>query len=539
MSLFNTRELWSTHLNDEEGFSDQAMVIANVDNSPDDRKKIIIGSLSGLLRIFSVNSSESGYQANDLLLETELKYPILQLTTGQYLSASDNLNLAILHPRKLSVYSVSGTSGYSEHGSSYNILLIYEHNLQRSAYNMVSGPFGQVKGREFLCVQSIDGSLSFYEQESFAFSRFLPNFLIPGPIVYIPATDSFVVSTGCWSLESYRYQVLAISKDGENRDDATTGKGRRVTSDWSIILNEAVLDMQVIQVDKKSNCIVVLGERSLTVFKESGSNLFSKKLDYTPTCMTPYLNSECLMVAVCSEFNSILVYNSESLKWAAQLPFVPVAVHRDTVAAVQGCLVFLSDSGHLSCNYLGTVPELHLIHVNNSENAITNYAEAEAELQELKHIINAFNTDSSGLVAMLGSKNARVQQELDIIVSQFVDDSETDHGRSADIVHPVVNYDIRLVATANLTNVRAMLQVPWPLVTSKNVHVFSSVASDEPKQFQVKINLREPHLPANLKMNLVVAFTNKTGIPRTVSKGNPVADGLDCLKFFATSRDRT
>jgi Bardet-Biedl syndrome 9 protein len=34
--------------------------------------------------------------------------------------------------------------------------------------------------------------LSFFEQESFSFSRFLPGALLPGPIKYIPKLDSFV-----------------------------------------------------------------------------------------------------------------------------------------------------------------------------------------------------------------------------------------------------------------------------------------------------------------------------------------------------------
>jgi Bardet-Biedl syndrome 9 protein len=31
-----------------------------------------------------------------------------------------------------------------------------------------------------MCVQSIDGTLNLFEQESFSFSRFLPGFLLPG-----------------------------------------------------------------------------------------------------------------------------------------------------------------------------------------------------------------------------------------------------------------------------------------------------------------------------------------------------------------------
>lgn len=73
-------------------------------------EKIVVGSFSGLLRIFNVNGSDSlsGYQISDLLLELELKHPIIQLLVGLFLAASDKLHLAVLHPRKLSVYSVAG-----------------------------------------------------------------------------------------------------------------------------------------------------------------------------------------------------------------------------------------------------------------------------------------------------------------------------------------------------------------------------------------------------------------------------------------------
>ena len=39
-------------------------------------------------------------------------------------------------------------------------------------------------GLDYLCVQSFDGQLSVFECESFAFARFLPNFLIPGVNMY-------------------------------------------------------------------------------------------------------------------------------------------------------------------------------------------------------------------------------------------------------------------------------------------------------------------------------------------------------------------
>lgn len=87
---------------------------------------------------------------------------------------SDLLHLAVLHPRKLSVYSISGnlymlvtsplchpssetlisslmlcasgTAGNVEHGDQYQLKLVYEHNLQRTACSMTFGTFGGVTG---------------------------------------------------------------------------------------------------------------------------------------------------------------------------------------------------------------------------------------------------------------------------------------------------------------------------------------------------------------------------------------------------------
>ena len=59
-------------------------------------------------------------------------------------------------------------------------------------------------GRDFICVQSMDGTVSVYEQETFAFSRFLPGALLPGPIRYVPKTDSFVTVSSSRQVESYK-----------------------------------------------------------------------------------------------------------------------------------------------------------------------------------------------------------------------------------------------------------------------------------------------------------------------------------------------
>lgn len=85
-------------------------------------------------------------------------------------------------------------------------------------------------GKDFLCVQSLDGTVSFFEQESFAFTRFLPNFLLPGPICYIPRTDSFITVSSSWQVESYKYQVLAVAQDADSKEDSQkVAVGKKIT----------------------------------------------------------------------------------------------------------------------------------------------------------------------------------------------------------------------------------------------------------------------------------------------------------------------
>jgi Bardet-Biedl syndrome 9 protein len=66
------------------------------------------------------------------------------------------------------------------------------------------GPFGNVRGKDFICVQSLDGCLTVYEQESFAFSVFLPGALLAGPLAYLPKTDSFVTMAASANLQAYK-----------------------------------------------------------------------------------------------------------------------------------------------------------------------------------------------------------------------------------------------------------------------------------------------------------------------------------------------
>jgi Bardet-Biedl syndrome 9 protein len=76
MSLFKAREWWSTRLGNDEEFDLGCLCICNIDNEGEGDPKLCVGSFSGMLRVLYPRQRE--YQVDDLLLETDLGFPILQ-----------------------------------------------------------------------------------------------------------------------------------------------------------------------------------------------------------------------------------------------------------------------------------------------------------------------------------------------------------------------------------------------------------------------------------------------------------------------------
>ncbi len=208
------------------------------------------------------------YQAADLLLEVDFKEPILQIAAGTLLANSAKIQLAVLHPRRFAVYSISSTSGAVDQGTAYNVLLIYEHVFEKeqlkqttssssssfssSAVSCLLGTFGQQQQqqqssnssggagtlqREAVCIQH-SGSLHFYENEAFSFafqrgsgggggdqqtgstssSSSKNRTAFPGELAHIAAhrgqPGDLIVMTGddgFYSVECYRYQELAMA----------------------------------------------------------------------------------------------------------------------------------------------------------------------------------------------------------------------------------------------------------------------------------------------------------------------------------------
>ncbi|KAG2452068.1 hypothetical protein HYH02_003104 [Chlamydomonas schloesseri] len=380
MSLFKARDWWQTQCGHGEEFDMGCLLVANIDNDSSGQVKIATGSFSGFLRVYLPR--DRGYKPEDLLLETELEGgPILALAAGRF-TGSGGLQLAVLHPRKLTVYSVAAQGG----GAYLNLSRLYEHWLEHTAANMTYGPFGGVQGCDYICVQSYDGQVSFFEAEGAAFSRYLPNFLVPGPLAYVEACDSFVTCTAALELEAYKYKVIAAASSEKQaaKEVASPGRGtssmgaapsgagssKRVQADWKVVLGEAAIDIRVGRFSQglgpHQADIVVLGEHNLFVLSSySGQITFQKRLEYHPSCCTTYPvpgaktpgGAENLLVA--THTKALLVYRTTVLSWAAKHDLQPVAVAVADLPAMRGAIVALDDGGGLSVGYLGTDPLLN------------------------------------------------------------------------------------------------------------------------------------------------------------------------------------
>uniref|UniRef100_A0A674DQL6 Bardet-Biedl syndrome 9 n=1 Tax=Salmo trutta TaxID=8032 RepID=A0A674DQL6_SALTR len=511
MSLFKARDWWATVLGEGEEFDQGCLCVGDVDNSGSGHDKIVVGSYMGMLRVFSPHPAKPGEPspAHSQLLEVQLRDPVIQVEVGKFVSCSDLLHLAVLHPRKLSVYSVSGTAGNVEHGVQYQLKRVYEHNLQRTACNMTYGTFGGVTDHHSLCIQSMDGMLMFFEQESYSFGRFLPGFLLPGPLCYCSRTDTFLTVSSARQVESYRYETLAVATDAETRQDAeqhSKTAGKRLTADWTLVLGEQALDLSVPYFSPSS--IFVCGERNLYCLKDNGHIRFMKKLEYNPSCFLPYssVSEGTTNTLVGNHNNMLLVYQDVTLKWAAQLSCSPVAVrladvstpHRD----LKGVVVTLSNEGHLQCSYMGTDPSFFSTPKVDAREQ--DYSQIDTEMKSLQRVIRQATRTQAGR-----THTHREQSLCVFVYCRIFPDSFS----VAWLVWLVLRILFPVLSTLFKVLSRHVCVLTVCCV-SKTIYIFlnTGVGSTTVVAFSAFLNGQYP--PADLTGDVAVSYSSPTGIPR-------------------------
>lgn len=93
MSLFKTRDLWSTSL-DNDLFDLGCLKVANIGANKKNYCSVITGSYNGFLRIYNPsfstensnvsNTQQANFRAHDLVCELALPGPVIQVETGKF-----------------------------------------------------------------------------------------------------------------------------------------------------------------------------------------------------------------------------------------------------------------------------------------------------------------------------------------------------------------------------------------------------------------------------------------------------------------------
>ena len=126
-----------------------------------------------------------------------------------------------------------------------------------------------------------------------AFRRFLPDFLLPGPLVYAQRTDTLVTPTR-GSRCRLRYAQLVSADEGQtavgvdaNGGDSGIASTKKVTADWSTNVGEGVMELAVgaaRQARRRRRRVRGGGARERTLFFLSDGGAMLRSAGWTTRC---------------------------------------------------------------------------------------------------------------------------------------------------------------------------------------------------------------------------------------------------------------
>lgn len=524
MSLFKARERWTaaaSHLGQDEEFDTGCMCIGNLDNDPSGEMKIATGSFQGVLRIFKPQQGEYGVE--DLLYEQQYEDPILQLAAGEFSSNMPKaVVLAVLHSRRLVVYNTTVTPNPAAGQPPVQVNKLYEHPLDRPSSNFCSGPFGSAYGKQYVCVQSMDGLLSFFEQEVRTFCILRSDFLLPGPLAYNPKTDSFITASSTREIQAYQYTEMAAaaSMGGANQDAGSSlTQFKKLQVSWSFSMGESVVDMQLGRVSPNlspgQQDIIVLGLHTLLFLKDGGAVRAQKRMDYNPIAMTLYDLPEAAVSAgagaqgmiISTASNSLLVYHGLTLMWAAKTESVPVCLSVGSFGGLNGLIATLDDTGHTSLLYLGTDPPTSSV-VGTTQREL-NYEKMDEEHRKLLDLIRDATSDQrqepKDLVHLRASHTELLPNDTGGSIAQ-------------------VRLSVSQAGTADIRDVSVAVSVPHGLSTAQDMMAVPRVAGT-PISMILSFEAHSATAGA-LSAEATASYKNTKGEPRVTRCQIPLPLGL-------------
>ncbi|CAB3234515.1 unnamed protein product [Arctia plantaginis] len=359
MSIFKFKQWWSNdtsqNVNQNDGIQNANCLKVDKFNAYPDTDCILVGEES-LLKIFKPNIEDPSH----VLLETELSEVVLQIDTGKFTVRAEDRQILVLHPHGYEIFHLKRTEGHMEAGDQNILSPIIKHSFTRKADSLTCGPFGNIKTRDLICVLSLDGSLSFFDQDAFLFMCIFTDVIIPSPVCYIASSDCFVICKSTWVLEIYSYQQL------REFSEISIRQNKKNVPQWVYNSGEEITRVQVIQTSNNFSSIVALGERHLFCFQDNGLMKYMIKFDFVAMCFYAYLigwyyePGARLLVMVTSDDSKLFIYEGTTLIWSCSLLTSAISISRCFLKSLPGGLVTLSSKGIVSVGYIGTEPDLNL-----------------------------------------------------------------------------------------------------------------------------------------------------------------------------------
>lgn len=372
-----------------------------------------------MLRIFAPTPPEP--KPDDLLLEANLGDAIIQIGVCRFVSSAPQMiQLGVLHPRKFAVYNVIGSEA-----TSVRLELAFAHVLKRSSSSFVVGRFGG-SAIDQVCILAMDGMLQFFTKDALSFARAIPSFLLPGPLLYVPSTDSIVTASASCTVDSYRYLVLSSSVEGA--EEGSTQPQKRVKADWTLNIGEHVIDLNY---SADADVVIALCERSIFWASSGGALRLCKRLVAPPLCIATYGFAEgAVRALLASSDGVVLVLAGSRIAWTARVDSAPVCLAVGSFSNTPGVIVALDETGAVSCSFLGTDPSLPPVTHNSARDV--DYEKADAELRAIQKKIRG--TLSGEIVAPEPIDGVKIT--VDVMGCHRGRDQRQTVGAKIDVLHP-------------------------------------------------------------------------------------------------------
>ena len=565
MSLLSTQERWGVTCGHGEEFDKGSLATLGPTSQFDDSRTIVFSaSTSGVVRAY--NPEAKGYDENDLMVETDLNLPVLQIEIGKFDEFAKS-SLVVLHPNMIAIFDFQhpGASGSPGHlklqrqimieqtgrvlhifSSTFELFLFFSSLLfqdfffhvylamltntsillrsLREAFSMVIGRFGDARFDK-ICVLSIDGELLFLDQDSCVFARQLDGFLLPAPLTYCQTSDLFFTCNSSFDLQCYNFQSFTVACQEENASPVE----HRSALNWEVCIGEAALQILTVKVPSSMHSkatttsstevsdvnssirILLLSSRSLFIISEDGCLMFHQRFNFTPVMCHALLpptsgdEGSNLSILIVDSSDYMMIYRGMQMVWASKCERAPVALTTAPFRNVDGHVILLSKNGALCINNLGTVPADKIVGVS-CENSVERI-ELEHGLDELAKLKRASSSEQKV------DKRSHVKIDLQIGESAIVDHFSSNTDTASRKIE--LRLFVRSTGSESIENVTIFIRTPPPLICLRNCISVPLLHDGEDATIMIPIAICIPadsaRIPSNRNAVVIVSYQTLSG----------------------------